>query len=218
MAEREQTTLVNQVFHKIFELLLGGELPLGGVVNEVALAERFSVSRGPVREAIMQLQGRGLIVKEPYLKARVVELTVANMIDIFNLREAVEGMSVRLAVQRMSNAAIDDLLDAFNEARNTPGKSPVDIHGRIAEGSENERIRALLSDELYYLLQLYRTRSGNTPGRRDNASMEHWQILRALKARDADLAESLMRAHIAHATHSLQELLQRQTLAEQSFS
>ena len=165
----------------------------------------------------MLLQGRGLIVREPYLKARVVELTVSNMIDIFHLREAVEGMSVRLAVQRMSTSAIDDLLDAFNDARNTPGKPPVDIHGRIAEGSENERIRALLSDELYYLLRLYRTRSGETPGRRDNASVEHWQILRALKLRDADLAESLMRAHIAHATQSLQDLLERQTLADQSF-
>lgn len=211
MSEREHTTLVNQVFHKIFDLLLSGELPTNGVVNEVALAERFNVSRGPIREAIIQLQGRGLIVKEPYLKARIVELSVANMVDIFHLREAVEGMSARLAAERMPDAAIDELLDAYHEAHTTQSKPPLDLHTRIAEGCGNERIRALLCDELYYLLQLYRTRSGEIPGRRDTASTEHWQILRAIKARDGQLAESLMRAHIAQATHALQDLLGQET-------
>ncbi|HWJ87725.1 MAG TPA: GntR family transcriptional regulator [Pelagibacterium sp.] len=207
MSEREQTTLVNQVFHKIFDLLLSGQLPTNGVVNEVALAERFNVSRGPVREAISQLQGRGLIVKKPYMRARIVELSVANMIDIFQLRESVEGMSARLAAERMSDAAIDELLDVYHEAHATQSKPPLDMHTRIAEGSGNERIRSLLCDELYYLLQLYRTRSGEIPGRRNTASTEHWQILRAIKARDGQLAESLMRAHIAQATHALQDLL-----------
>ena len=82
MAEKQQRTLVDQVFKKIFDLLVRGEIPLGGVVNEAALAERFQVSRGPVREAVKQLQGRALVVKEPYLKARVVDLSVEDMIEL----------------------------------------------------------------------------------------------------------------------------------------
>lgn len=207
MPPRSQTTLVRQVFDQIFGLLLAGELPLGGVVNEVALAERFNVSRGPVREAVSLLQGRGLILKEPYLKARVVELSVGNMIEIFQLREAVEGASIRLATQAMSDGAIQALLDDYEEARRTGGPTKLDMHVCIAEGSGNERIRALLCDELYYLLRLYRARSGEAPGRRDGAHTEHWQILRALQLRDGDLAESLMRSHIASATRSLQKVL-----------
>jgi len=208
LAEKQHQTLVDRVFESIFDLLLKGEIPLGGVVNEAALAERFQVSRGPVREAVKRLQGRQLVVKEPYLKARVVDLSVADMIQIFQLREAVEGMSVRLATQVMSDAEMDALVEDFSTARASRDGPALDVHVRIADGCGNARIRYLLCEELYYLLRLYRARSGKVPGRREDAFSEHWQILRAMKARDADLAESLMRAHIARATRALHDLLE----------
>ena len=201
----QQRTLVDTVFDGIFQMLLSGEIPLGGVVNEATLAERFNVSRGPVREAVKALQGRGLITKEPYFKARAVDLDVQDMIEIFQLRESVEGMSVKLATQNMSNEAMERLLQDFEKA-GADGRV-LDLHVRIAEESGNRRIQSLLCDELYYLLRLYRARSGSSEGRRENASAEHWQILRAMRARDAELAESLMRAHIARATEALQRLL-----------
>ncbi len=211
----DQAPLVNQIFDRIFELLLSGEIPLGGTLNEATLAARFSVSRGPVREAIKMFQGRGLVVKEPYLKAHVVELSVSDMIQIFQLREAVECMSIRLATRNMSDAEIDHLLSEFTIARTGENIDVLDVHVRIAEGCGNERIRALLCDELYHLLRLYRARSGGKPGRRKDAYSEHWQILRAMKARDADLAESLMRAHIMRATRSLEEVLANTTADQQ---
>ncbi|MEM9577813.1 MAG: GntR family transcriptional regulator [Pseudomonadota bacterium] len=204
---KNQQTLVDGVFDKIFDLVLGGEIPLGGALNEAALAERFDVSRGPVREAIKRLQGRGIVTKQPYLKARLVELKVPDLIEIFQLREAVEGMSVRLATQNMADDALDELLSEFADAQNRSDAVVLDVHVRIAEGCGNDRIRRQLCDELYYLLRLYRARSGAMPGRRKDAFSEHWQILRAMKARDADLAESLMRAHINRATQGLIELL-----------
>ncbi|SFT91017.1 GntR family transcriptional regulator [Sedimentitalea nanhaiensis] len=200
-----QRTLVDTVFDGIFEMLLTGEIPLGGVVNEATLAERFNVSRGPVREAVKALQGRGLITKAAYFKARAVDLNVQDMIEIFQLRECVEGMSVKLATQNMSDEGLQQLLEDFEQA-GSDGRV-LDVHARIAEGSGNRRIQSLLCDELYYLLRLYRARSGSAAGRRENASAEHWQILRAMRARDAELAESLMRAHIARATEALQRLL-----------
>lgn len=207
MLDGEERTLVDRVVREIFDLLITGELPLGGHVNEAALANRFSVSRGPIREAVKQLQGRGLIIKEPFLKARVVELSISDMIEIFQMREAVEGMSVRLATAVMSDAELDEMLDAFSQARSSRSALDLDVHVRIAEGCGNTRIRRLLCDELYHLLRLYRARSGNQPGRRQDAFSEHWQILRAMRARDADLAESLMRTHVGRATYSLQTLL-----------
>lgn len=204
-----QRTLVDTVFEAIFQRILDGEIPLGGVVNEAAIAESFKVSRGPVREAVKALQGRGLIVKEAYFKARVVDLDARDMVEIFQLRESVEGMSVKLATQVMSDDAMTALLDDYEKV---DGDAKVlDLHVRIAQESKNRRIQALLCDELYYLLRLYRARSGSYPGRQGNAAAEHWQILRAMRARDAELAESLMRAHIARATASLQVLLDRET-------
>lgn len=208
----QQRTLVDTVFDSIFQMLLSGEIPLGGVVNEVTLAERFQVSRGPVREAVKALQGRGLITKEPYFKARAVDLDVQDMIEIFQLRECVEGMSVKLATRNMSEEALERLLQDFEKA-GSDGRV-LDLHVRIAEESGNRRIQSLLCDELYYLLRLYRARSGSAAGRRETASGEHWQILRAMRARDAELAESLMRAHIARATEALQRLLDTEPAPE----
>ncbi|MAZ19247.1 MAG: GntR family transcriptional regulator [Ahrensia sp.] len=207
MQEPDQTPLVNQIFDKIFALLIAGEIPLGGTLNEAALAERFSVSRGPVREAIKMFQGRGLVVREPYLKARVVELSPSDMVEIFQLREAVECMSIRLATKNMPDAELDTLLSEFARSRTDHTVDALDIHVRIAKGCGNVRIQTLLCDELYHLLRLYRARSGEKPGRRENAYAEHWQMLRAMKARDAELAESLMRTHIQRATNSLEKLL-----------
>ena len=213
MLDGEERTLVDRVVREIFTLLLSGEIPLGGHLNEAALAARFELSRGPIREAVKQLQGRGLVMKEPYLKARVVSLSLPEMIEIFQLREAVEGMSVRLATGAMSDEELDAMLDAFSVAQRSNATVDLDVHVSIATGSGNDRIRRLLCDELYYLLRLYRTHSGDRPGRREDAFSEHWQILRAMRARDADLAESLMRAHIRHATRSLEDLLAVQETA-----
>lgn len=210
MPDQQERTLVDRVVREIFALLVSGELPLGGQVNEAALANRFAVSRGPIREAVKQLQGRGLIVKEPYRKARVVSLSLSDMIEVFQLREAVEGMSVRLATAAMTDAEIDSMLEAFSEPHAPHGGIALDVHVCIARGSGNAWIRKLLCDDLYHLLRLYRARSADQPGRREDAFSEHWQILRAMRARDADLAESLMRAHIGRATASLQKLLAEQ--------
>lgn len=212
----KQKPLVDQVFDGIFQRLLIGEIPLGSTLNEAMLAEQFNVSRGPVREAMKALQGRGLITKEPFLKARVVDLSVADMIQIFQLREAVEGMSVRLATIALSRAEIDQLLAELEATRKGGGETVLDLHVRIAEACGNARIRALLCDELYYLLRIYRARSGAQAGRRSTAFEEHWQILRAMRSGDAHLAESLMRAHIAKATAGLQALLDAQNAPKQS--
>ncbi|WP_198671037.1 GntR family transcriptional regulator [Oceanibium sediminis] len=214
MLDGQERTIVDRVMREIFSLLLSGEIPLGGQLNEVALAERFQVSRGPVREAVKQLQGRGLVLKEPYLKARVVSLSLPEVIEVFQLREAVEGMAVRLATTAMSDDELDEMLSSFDTTAASDSAIDLDLHVRIAEGCGNDRIRRLLCDELYYLLRLYRARSGNRPGRRGDAFAEHWQILRAMRARDAQLAESLMRAHIGRATRSLQDVL----IAEQDNS
>jgi DNA-binding GntR family transcriptional regulator len=210
MADQHQT-LVDTVLGGIFQRILDGQIPLGGVVNEAAIAGSFKVSRGPVREAVKTLQGRGLIVKEAYFKARVVDLNARDMVEIFQLRESVEGMSVKLATQVMSDQAMASLMADFEKIEGNA--KLLDLHARIARESQNRRIQTLLCDELYYLLRLYRARSGSNPGRHGNAPAEHWQILRAMHARDAELAESLMRSHIARATAALQELLDSEAAA-----
>ena len=205
-------TLGDQVFVDIFNLILDGSLPLGSPVNEVALAQRLGVSRGPVREAVHRLQGLRLVEKQSFLRARVIAPTSTDLIEIFRLREVVEGLSSRLAAERLPATEVDEMisrLEADRDARQAGRRpeAPFDIHHALARRCGNGRVERVLCEDLHYPVQVFRVRARMAPGRQDQAFDEHWQILRAVRAGDGLLAESLMRAHIAAATETLSRTL-----------
>ncbi len=208
----ELRTRADTIFERLYGLILEGDLPFGAEVNEAQLAARFESSRGPVREAVQRLQGLRLVVREPFMRARVVSLSPADLVDVFELREATEGMACRLAAERMDEAALaalltlvegEELSTAAQAAAGAETGERFDFHVALARGSGNRQIERLLCQELYHLIRIYRARAGATPGRHDAANDEHWQIVRALQARDGALAESLMRSHINRATRIL---------------
>jgi DNA-binding GntR family transcriptional regulator len=201
-------TLTDAIYERLLDAIYQGRLPPGSVVNEVALAQEYGVSRGPVREAVRRLQGIQLITRQPYAKSRVVELSSATALELFQLRAALEGTACNLATQRMADAEIDALLVELERSRlpGGGGEAPkvFDFHERIARACGNSRIINALCGDLYHLLRIYRRHSTHTvTERKEDAYEEHWQILRAMKARDARLAESLMRAHIERAALNL---------------
>lgn len=198
---QERDTLADQVLQLVLRKIAQGELRPGDVVNEVDLARQLSVSRGPVREAIRRLEGRKLVTCSPFQRTRVVALGITEVREAFEMREGLEATATRLACQRMSDEELAELMTAVEAADSADGE--FDIHSQIAMHCGNSRIRALLCDELYYLLRLYRRQSGDAPGRRPEAREEHWQIVAAMKQRNAALAESLMRSHIRRATDGL---------------
>jgi DNA-binding GntR family transcriptional regulator len=200
-APAERDTLADQVLQLVLQKIAQGELRPGDVVNEVDLARELSVSRGPVREAIRRLEGRKLVTCSPFQRTRVVSLGVAEVREVFEMREGLEAIATRLACQRMPDDVLQNLMSSVETAGSTG--SEFDIHRQIAMHCGNSRIRDLLCDELYYLLRLYRKQSGDAPGRRPEAQEEHWQIVAAMKQRNSALAESLMRSHIRRATEGL---------------
>jgi DNA-binding GntR family transcriptional regulator len=206
--------LAEWVFETLLARIYAGELAPGVVVNEAALAEEFQISRGPVREAIRRLQGIRLVTREPYRRSRVLSLSAETARELFEMRAALEGMACRLAASRMTDADIEALLVALEGERQQAlsGEAPLDafdFHARLVEGCQNTMIHAALCGDLYHLLRIYRRKSGAVPERKEVAFDEHWQIIRALRARDGELAESLMRAHINRACeHLFSQLLQ----------
>jgi DNA-binding GntR family transcriptional regulator len=200
MSDGRQVSLGDGIFERLLARIQSGELPPGLVLNESALAAEFGVSRGPVREAIRRLQGIQLVSREAYLKARVTTLTPRAVLELFQMREALEGYACRLAAERMADAEIAALAEQLEATRQ--GAEAPDFHARIVQACGNERIIESLCGDLYHLLRGYRRRSGST-GRRALAQREHWEILRAIRARDAELSESLMRSHIARAAQHL---------------
>ena len=203
--------LAEAVFRSLLGRIYDGRLAAGALINEAALAGEYRTSRGPVREAVRRLQGYRLVTREPWQRARVVELTPDFVRQLFEMRMALEGMACNLAASRIAPGEIDRIARELDAQRTPPpprrkggsrGKT-FDFHESIVRAGGNERIAATLCDDLYHLLRIYRRRSGAMPDRHRQAHEEHWQILRALKARDGPLAESLMRAHIGRANANL---------------
>ena len=201
--EAKQATLGEEVFGQMLDAIYRGDLAPGAAVNESALAARFGVSRGPVREAVRRLQGIQLVTREPFAKARVVELTPHALVELFQMREALEGYAARLAAAEMKSSEIEDLSRELEAGHRPAGERPLDFHERVARASGNARLVESLCGDLYHLCRMYRRMSGSMPERPEEARTEHWQILQAIRLRDGGLAESLMRSHIQRAAQNL---------------
>jgi DNA-binding GntR family transcriptional regulator len=206
--------LAETIFQSLVTQIYNGQLAAGTELKEATLADEYGVSRGPVREAVRRLQGFQLVTREPYQRARVVQLTPDFVRQLFEVRMALEGMACNLAAQRMSDEElrrIGDGLEAFRSravaadaVSGAPAEEKVfDFHESIVRGCGNERIVEMLCGDMYHLLRIYRKRSGALPERKGQPFQEHWQILRALQVRDGALAESLMRSHIGRANEML---------------
>lgn len=205
----EVQTLADQACNILEGAILGGDLPQGAALGEAELAAQLGISRGPLREAISRLEGRRLLQRVPHVGVRVIQLSDWEVGEIFAMREVLEGLAARLAAQHVTEAELDRLEAAasFRHRRPTDhGETRAgpadDFHVLIARGSRNGRLINTLCTDMYSLLQIYRIRSGATPARSGSAD-EHREIVGALRLRDGQAAEALMRAHIIRAWNSL---------------
>jgi DNA-binding GntR family transcriptional regulator len=200
------STVADRVFDQLRRAIIAGEIPAGSKLSEPVLAERFAVSRGPLREAIGRLESTNLVERRPNVGARVVTLSSAGLLEIYQVREALEGMAARLAAERMPDEAIQDLKDLMDQHRRDVARDfwqayfqqegDLDFHYRIVVGSGNRRIMRILCDDLYHLARMYRCQFGMKSDRARDALKEHALIVDAIADRDGELAEWLMRRHV----------------------
>lgn len=191
----------------LIEAIVEGELPSGSKISEPDLSRRLGVSRGPLREALMRIEALGLIERIPHVGAKVIELSLHRLVELYAVREALEGMAARLAARHITLdevQALEALLKAHSEhIVNVSGASyfhqqgDFDFHYRIIQASRNGQLKLLLCDELYHLLRMYRYQSPRYRSAPQEALQEHMGILRAIRQGDEELAELLMRRHIS---------------------
>lgn len=206
-AVEESYTLSEQVFRNIQAAIVRGEIAPGSKISEPELARTYGISRGPLREAIHRLEGQRLLVRIPHVGARVVSLSHKELIELYEIRESLEGLACRLAAERMSTAAVQELRDILatheRDAAFQAGidyfqqEGDYDFHYKIIQGSGNQMLVQLLGEELYQLVRMYRIQHSSTPNRPQRAFREHHGILDAIANRDGELAEMLMRRHIS---------------------
>ena len=195
-------TQSDRLFDSIENALVTGEFPLGARLGEEALARRFGASRGPLREALRRLEGRGLVVRLPHAGVRVVSLDEADLDELYDIRLALEGTACRLAAERSTQDEVAELralvarsrdTDALREGRHS---GALDLHYLIARAARSRRLERLLCGDLYSLIRLCRFAFAHTPGKPERAQRDHERIIDAIEDRDGELAELLMRRHI----------------------
>lgn len=217
---KDTQTIADRLSDELITSIVKGDIPSGSKISEPDLARTFKVSRGPLREAIRRLEGLHLVARIPHVGARVVSLHSQQLVEIYQVREALEGMAARLACRNMTDeeiAELKQLLDAHeHNIEESEGREyfqregDFDFHYRIIQGSKNQRLIELLCSELYHLIRMYRFRSSQIMSRPNKALTEHRHICTAIEQRDGELAEILMRRHINTAQKHIEQQFQRE--------
>lgn len=219
--EPETRTLADRVCEQIVTAIVVGDIPPGQKISEPELARTYGISRGPLREAMRRLEALRLVERKPHVGARVVNLSAKELVEIYRVREALEGMACRLAAENMPQEEIDRLRDLLNEHEQSieqlDGRSyfqkegDLDFHYRIVHGSKNSKLLEFLGGDLYHLVRMYRYQFSVSSSRPKRALKEHRQIIDAIEARDPELAEMLMRRHIGSARKNIEDKLNSAT-------
>lgn len=206
-ANPEVRTLAERVFQQLQDAIVRGEMAPGSKITEPGLSRTYGISRGPLREAMRRLEAHRLIERVPHVGARVVKLSMKELLELFDVREALESMAARLAAEHMTAEEVAGLREVLAvHERQSDLKSgeayyqregDLDFHYRIVQGSHNRMLVTMLCDDLYYLVRLYRTQFSASGTRPQRAFVEHHRIVDAIEAGDAELAELLMRRHVS---------------------
>ncbi|CAB0150175.1 putative D-xylose utilization operon transcriptional repressor [Pseudidiomarina piscicola] len=214
---RQAITASDRVLYEIQRAIVEGDIAAGSKISEPELAKRFDVSRAPLREALARLERCHLIERTPNAGARVVTLTPAGLISLYQIREELEGLACRLAAEQMPIEEINELAALLDQhlssQRVREGESyyqeagDLDFHYRVILGSKNSYLINMLCDELYYLVRMYRVQMGMNGPRVSRAFDEHKAILNAIANRDGELADLLMRRHISASRRNIEQQL-----------
>ena len=207
-------TLADRVFGQIQDAIVKGELKSGVKMSEAELTARYGVSRGSLREALRRLEARKLLTRIPHVGVRVVALTIEDVLQMYQVREVLEGMAARLAAQHATDEEVQSLKQLLQQHQQQTelqtGKGyyqeegDFDFHYRIVKASRNEVLMQMLCGELYHRVRLYRYQFSVTEGRPHKAFAEHSRIIEAIESRDGELAEFLMRRHISSARKNIE--------------
>ncbi|MCK7550003.1 GntR family transcriptional regulator [Marinobacter goseongensis] len=207
-------TRADEAFDCLQTAIVKGDLAPGEKIGEVELCSRFNLTRGPLREALGRLESRGLLVRRPHAGVKVVSVSTDELMELYRIREVMEGLAARQAAERMTDdeiTALHTTLDAheamIEQAHGQAyyqAEGDYDFHHRIATGSRNAKLAQMLLGDLYYMVRMYRYRLSTASGRPHMALGEHRRIVEAIAQRDGELAEFLMKRHINAARRNIE--------------
>jgi DNA-binding GntR family transcriptional regulator len=214
-SSREQAQ--SQIYAAIVGKILSGEFPPGQRLVEEELAKTYRISRTPIREVLMALERDGLAERVPNRGARVISFTPDDVEEIYEIRQALECLSIRAAARNLKLSdlrAFEQRLVIINREQDPAWKEKqaeldLELHHWINSHAENRRLTAYL-ENISLLIHSLRLLGYAKEDSARQAGQEHLAIVRALLRRDAELAGRLLADHIENSKrHALEAYFAR---------
>lgn len=210
----QDQSLERRVYEHLEEGILSGRYKPGSSLSELSVSRELNTSRTPVREALFRLRDAGLIDLIPNKGGVVLGVSKSDLIDIYRIRQRLEGLAASIAAQKISPEELKTLreivdLSRFYVDRCDPDKLKeldTDFHQVIYRACKSRILEKTLSD-LHKTSRIYRKLSLTNPKRIRLSIDEHEKILEALEKGDAAMAEKITTEHVLAALNNLLEML-----------
>jgi DNA-binding GntR family transcriptional regulator len=195
-------TLRESILETIRGAIISGALKPGEKVAEPELAERFGISRTPIREAFRQLESEGYLSVVPRKGAVVISFSQRDVEEFYAIKSILEGYAARKACEKLTPRDIEKLQAINDKLRLLAEESDVrnffkvhnSFHDSFIKAADNDKLTELITT-LVGRFQRLRIASLSLPGRMELSVKEHQKIIDAFRDGNADLAESLVRSN-----------------------
>ncbi|MEH7377194.1 MULTISPECIES: GntR family transcriptional regulator [Bacillaceae] len=184
------------------EMILEGELKAGDRLIERELAGKLGISRTPIREALFRLESQGFVKTVPRKGVVVSNISESEVIEVFTILASLEVLAVKLAAGRMDRETqleldqkIEELMLLRDQAEENFNLEHIQMNRLINKASKSPKLFEILSGLIDYI-HMAANMGYETPGRRKESLREHIDIMKALRDKEAEMAEYLMRIHI----------------------
>jgi DNA-binding GntR family transcriptional regulator len=204
----QKRSLAEEVVDRLREAIYSGRLAPDVKLREEMLADFLKVSRGPIREALVQLEREGLVIRQPNRGATVARLSREDLEEVYSLRLALEQFAVRQTIRNHTakhleemQAVVDTMIAYVNRGISVQEAARLDVqfHEVVYEAAKHKRLYdvwSILKPQIHIFLL---SRNVANPDFRDYIIPAHQDILDAIRNRDEDRAVSLTFEHLTAA-------------------
>ncbi|HWQ40582.1 MAG TPA: GntR family transcriptional regulator, partial [Desulfosporosinus sp.] len=207
LAINKRVNLSEHVITVLKDAILSGALPPGSRLVEDQLAKMLNVSKTPLREALGALEKEGLVKSSPYQGRSVAFISPAQLSEIYEVREVLEGLAARLAAEHATpelDKKLEQCILMSEQAVKTMNTEEFlhydrEFHRILVEASQNETLRQM-HELLRYKIMLGQVNSAYGKQRKHESISEHLEVLKAIQSRNPNDCEAAMRRHIANLT------------------
>ena len=202
-------TLREKIVETIRNAIVNGQLPAGTRVAEPDLADKFGISRTPIREAFRQLESEGFITVIPRKGAVVASLSAKDVSDFYDLKALLEGYAARAAVSVITEKDLARMETVNRQIENAAARKEVrkvlalhnEFHDIFLKACGNEKLHSIVQN-LVMQFQRFRLILA-MPGRIEGILQQHREIIEAFRRKDGELAESLVRKNALYGKNIL---------------